>query len=155
MSVRNTVTKQYRSIVDNAIVDGRHLRVPKEGWIATVRKALGMSGAQLAQRYGVGRARISQAERSERVGGITLKALEGIAESMNCRLVYAVIPKDGSIEELIAKQAQRRANAVVDRAKTHMALEAQSLPEEGNQEQIDSLAEELARTMPGHLWTEK
>ena len=61
--------------------------MPGDGWIATIRKALGMSGAALARRLGVTRARVSQAERAEREGGITLKEMDEFAAAMGCRFV--------------------------------------------------------------------
>ena len=58
MSVKQAVREQYQAIVDFA--SGSNTDIPAEGWIRTVRKALGMSGAQLAKRMGVTRARIAQ-----------------------------------------------------------------------------------------------
>ena len=48
MSIKKVVTKQYQERVNQAAVQLEGLSVPSEGWLRTVRKALGMSGAQLA-----------------------------------------------------------------------------------------------------------
>jgi len=110
MSVRDTVTRQYQAIVDRAASQfgAGQPPLPPEGWIATARKALGMSGAQLAKRLGVTRARVSQAERAEPSGSITLKTMRATAEAMGCRFVYAIVPED-RIEDVIAAQARKKA----------------------------------------------
>lgn len=155
MSIRNTAAKQYQAIVDRAAASAvQKLRQPAEGWIATTRKALRMSGPQLAKRLGLTRARISQAERAEPSGGITLKTMRAAAEAMGCRFVYAIVPASGRIEDVIAAQARKKAAALVKRAGAHMALEKQSLSDEQNEEEVERIARELIRRMPADLWTE-
>ncbi|MGC2781865.1 MAG: mobile mystery protein A [Bradyrhizobium sp.] len=156
MSLKQTVARQYRAIVDQvAAAIGQQITAPPEGWIATTRKALGMSAAQLARRLGVTRARVSQAEQAERYGGVTLKTMQTMAEGMGCRFIYAVVPAQGRVEDLIASQAREKAEALVGKASTHMALERQSLPEEKNRAEVDRIAQELVRIMPADLWSEK
>ena len=155
MSVKTAATKQYRAIVDRAATSAaRDLSLPAEGWIATVRKALGMSGPQLGRRLGLTRARISQAEQAEPSGGITLKTMQSVAQAMGCRFVYAIVPAEGCIEDVITVQARKRAKALVERAAIHMALEKQSLSEAQNSNEIKRIAHELARTMPADLWAQ-
>src|SRR5450631_2702536 len=100
MSVKAIVRQQYRSIVDNAAASLAGLKTPPEGWLRTVRNALGMSGAQLAKKMGVTRARVAQAEHAELSGGATLKSMQAAAEAMGCRFVYAVVPEN-RIEDII------------------------------------------------------
>lgn len=156
MSVRNTVTRQYQAIVDCAArrLGDEPPALPGEGWIATVRKALGMSGAQLAKRLGVTRARVSQAERAETDGGVTLRTMNTFAEAMGCRFVYAIVP-EGRIEDVIEAQARKKAGMLVARASSHMALESQSLSEAQNAEEIERIARELVRTMPSTFWADQ
>jgi predicted DNA-binding mobile mystery protein A len=153
MSVKNVVQQQYQRLVDSA-VNRSGLRTPSEGWLRTVRKALGMSGAQLARRMGVTRARIAQAEHAELNGGATLKSMQAAAEAMGCRFVYAIIPEK-RIEEVIAAQARKKAKALVGTASTHMALESQTLPDDKIAQEIERLAGDLAREMPPDFWSEK
>ncbi len=75
MSVRDIVQQQYQRLVDSA-ASRPSLQTPPEGWLRTVRKALGMSGPQLAKRMGVTRARVAQAEHAELSGGATLKSMQ-------------------------------------------------------------------------------
>ena len=74
MSVKTLVQQQYRSIVDTAAASYAGVKTPPEGWLRTVRNALGMSGAELAKKIGVTRARVTQAEHAELTGGVTLKS---------------------------------------------------------------------------------
>ncbi|QUS40846.1 mobile mystery protein A [Tardiphaga alba] len=153
MSVRQLVQQQYQRVADrNAAQDWE--APPPEGWLRTVRKSLGMSGAQLARRMGVTRARIAQAETSEGEGGITLKSMQATAEAMGCRFVYAVVPEGGRIEDVILAQARRKATALVHAASKHMALESQVLPDESIAREIDRLKHQLARDMPADFWNE-
>ena len=154
MLVKDTARRQYASITDQAVSAGAGLILPREGWVRTVRKALGMSGAQLARRMGVTRARIAQAEASELEGGITLKSMRLAAEAMGCRFVYAIVP-DASVAALIDEQANAKAAALVGRASTHMALESQAVSEAQSAANVARLARELAAEMPSDLWNDE
>jgi predicted DNA-binding mobile mystery protein A len=154
MSVKRAVLRQYREMADHAAIQARALHRPSEGWLRTVRKALGMSGAQLARRVGVTRARISAAEQSELSGGITLKSMQAAAEAMGCRFVYAIVPPH-SVENMVVAQARKKAEALVGTASKHMALEGQELSAEKIAAKIASLAQEFAHEMPSDFWDEK
>jgi predicted DNA-binding mobile mystery protein A len=151
MSMKDLVAKQYQAIVDRAGMSiGQQLGPPPEGWITTTRKALGMSAAQLARRLGVTRARVSQAEQAEPSGGVTLKTMQAFADAMGCRFVYAMVPIEGRIEDAIAAQARRKAQALVTKA-----LEQQSLSAKKNRKEVDRIARELVQTMPSDFWADK
>lgn len=155
MGVKTIVAHQYRAIVDRAAASfGEPAALPGEGWIAIARKSLGMSAAQLARRLGVGRARISNMEKAERSGGVTLKTMQATAEAMGCRFVYAVVPNNGSVEAAIEAQARHKARMLVATASTHMALERQSLPDAEIRAEIDRITDDLIRRMPSDFWDE-
>jgi predicted DNA-binding mobile mystery protein A len=153
MSVKTVVRLQYQRLADSA-ASHSGLRTPPEGWLRTVRKALGMSGAQLAKKMGVTRARVAQAEQAELSGGATLKSMQAAAEAMGCRFVYAVVPET-RIEDLIAAQARKKAMGLVGTASTHMALENQALPDGKIAREAERLSRELAREMPPDFWSDK
>jgi predicted DNA-binding mobile mystery protein A len=153
MSIREIVIAQYQSLVNRAAVSARVLSVPKEGWIRTVRKALGMSGAQLARRLGVTRALVSNTERAELSGSVTIKAMEQMARAMDCKFVYAIVP-DGEIQDMISQRAREKALAIVERTNKHMALEAQTLSKEQIDFEIRRLQRELVNAMPSDLWND-
>ena len=155
MSVKTTAQQQYRSIVDSAATTVAGLTTPPEGWLRTVRKALGMSGAELARKMGVTRARVTQAEHAELSGGVTLKSMQATAEAMGCRFVYVIIPSSGRIEDVITAQARKRAMAIVGTASKHMALEDQKLPDDKIAEEVERLTREIAQEMPPDFWSDK
>lgn len=157
MGVRATAVRQYQAIVDHAagsVSGGQPQFVPAEGWIATVRKALHMSGAELARRLGVTRARVSEMERTEPDGSVTLRTMDAAAKAMGCRFVYAIVPKNGNVQDAIEAQAHRKAQAIVNRASDHMALEQQSLSVERNAEEVERIARDLMYRMPSDFWRE-
>lgn len=154
MSVRNTARLQYVRLIDQGVDQLRNLPRPPEGWIASLRKALGLSGAQLAKRAGVTRAAIYQAERNERDGGISLRQMEKLADAMGARFVYAIVPNQ-HVEDVIGARAKTKARAVVERASAHMALESQALSREQNQQEIETLAAEFVRSMPSDFWEDQ
>jgi len=154
MNVKKVVHQQYRTIVDRAAKHGRTLQAPSEGWLRTVRKALGMSGAQLSKKMGVTRARVAQAENAELTGGITLKSMRATAEAMGCRFVYAVVPPH-RIQDIIIAQAGKKAKAIVGTASKHMALESQTLSDAQIAEHVARLARDIAEEMPSDFWSDK
>jgi predicted DNA-binding mobile mystery protein A len=153
MSVKTIVQQQYQRIVDNAAGHAA-FQTPPEGWLRTVRNALGMSGAQLAKKMGVSRARIAQAEQAELHGGVTLKSMQATAEAMGCRFVYAIVPP-GRIEDIIMAQARNKSMAVVGTAGKHMALESQTLPGDKIAQEVERLTREIAQEMPPDFWSDK
>ena len=155
MSVRATAKRQYMRIVDRAVEQIGSLQIPSEGWLTTMRKALGMSVPQLARRAGVTKAAIYQAERKEREGGITIRQMEKLADSLDGRFVYAIVPAHGDIRDRLRVQARAKAEAIVRRASSHMALEKQSLTNEQIVQEMERLANRLVDDMPSDFWDER
>ena len=155
MSVKNIVLRQYQEKVNQAFQQfgGDSLSV-SEGWLRTLRKALGMSGPQLARRLGVTKAQVSKTEKGEVTGSVTLKSMHNMAEALHCRLVYAVIPEK-EIQQVIKDQAIKKAKAQVRDASTHMALEAQALNKEKLSAEIERIAAQIIDTMPADLWNDE
>lgn len=152
MNVKDTVLRQYRGIVNHAARKTGTVSMPREGWLRTVRKALGMSGPELANRLKTTRQRISQIEEAERSGNLTLETMQDAAKAMGCRFVYAIIPERGTIQDIIKMQARKKAEALVARASGHMALEDQALSKDATRAEIERVAEDLARIMPSDFW---
>ncbi len=155
MGIEKLVAKQYRDKVNQAVrqLGGFTVR-PSEGWLRTVRTALGMSGPQLAKRLGVTRARISKAEQDEPVGSVTLKTMQTMAEAMDCQFVYAIVPKQ-TVEEVIKQRALKKAAALAGAASTQMALEAQTLSNEQIEFEIERLASQMMEKMPPDFWSDE
>ena len=123
---------------------------PSGGWIRAVRTSLGMSVRQMGKRIGITQQSAARLEKNEANDAITLKSLRKAAEALDCRLVYALVPNEGGLRDIVRKQALRKARDIVDSVDHSMMLEAQDV---GNkQEKTDQLADELARNPNPRLW---
>lgn len=154
MSVKSIVIRQYRDKVNRAALQFLPAAVPPEGWICTVRKALGMSAAALARRLRKTRALVSNTEKAEMEGGVTLKTMQAMAEAMHCRFVYAIVP-EGSVEAVLDARAQKKAHDMVLEASRHMALEEQRLSGAQLAFETDRIKEDLLREMPPRFWDDE
>ncbi|MET0050462.1 MAG: mobile mystery protein A [Candidatus Thiodiazotropha sp.] len=152
--MKEVVQKQYREHINRVRHQLKDLTMPSEGWLRTARKALGMSGAQLARRLGVTRAMVSNTERAEQDGGVTLRTLQNMAQAMDCRLVYAIIPEQ-EIEAILQARAYKKAREQVMAAGVQMALEAQTLSQDKLDEQVQRLAREILEQRGSQLWNEQ
>lgn len=156
MSVKATAQRQYRAKIDQAALGSvQELARPPEGWVASMRKALGISAAQLGRMVGRTRANISAAERSEQNDRITLQSMKTLAEAMGCKFVYAIVPAEGGCEDILKAQARKKARQIVLRTDTHMALEKQSLSARQLEDEIERLALTLLRDMPSDFWEDE
>lgn len=123
---------------------------PRSGWIATLRRALGMPQAHLAQQLEVSRQAISQLEKREVDGSITLSALEQAAEALGARVVYAVVP-DRPLQETLSSRAMQLASRITGSVRHTMRLEDQD-PGSDLDRRTRELAEALAEN-PSRLWS--
>ena len=130
-----------------------NLKPPAKGWISEVRRALGMSARQLATRLGVSQPAVSQFEKGEIDGTITLESLRKAAAALECDLVYALVPRD-SLEDIRERQAHGVATRMVERVAHSMRLEKQDVSEEATAKQIDELAQQLLAGPARSLWDE-
>lgn len=151
--MKHIVAKQYRENVNLARKKLEGLAMPSEGWLRTVRKALGMSGAQLGRKLDVTRGAVSINEKAELSGGITIKTMQQMAESMGCRFVYAVVPET-DVEDILMKRARLKATKQVRNASVHMALENQLVAEGKLVAEVERLAQEMIETSPSDLWND-
>ncbi len=148
--VKQIIREQYQSKV-NQLVDITEVARPKEGWVRTLRKALGMSGPQLAKRLGVSKSQVSQMERMEVEGRITLKQLRRVADSLECDLMYALVPRK-PVGIMVSDRAREKAQKLVAKTDVQMKLEAQQLSGEQLKTQIEVEVDRLVREMPRNLW---
>ena len=82
---------------------------PQKGWIRAVREALGVSAAELGRILGSSRQLPLQFEKAEAKGSITLKSLRSVAKALDCDLIYALVPKAGTMQALIEGRARAQA----------------------------------------------
>ncbi|MXW22992.1 MAG: mobile mystery protein A, partial [Candidatus Dadabacteria bacterium] len=123
---------------------------PSSGWIRAVRTSLGMSVRQMAERMGIAQQSAARLEKNEADDAIKLKSLRRAAEALGCRLVYALVPNEGSLGGIVHKQALKKARDIVAPVDHSMMLEGQNVGD--RQEKILQIADELARNPGPRLW---
>lgn len=128
------------------------LTAPPTGWIKAIRTALGMSMQQLGNKLGVTKQNIQNIEQREKEGSITIKSLREIASALDMKLVYGLVPNDGSLNALVDRKARELASNIVLRTAQSMRLEAQENSAERIEAAIRERAEEIKREMPKMLW---
>jgi predicted DNA-binding mobile mystery protein A len=120
---------------------------PSKGWIRAIRQALGVSSGELARRLGTSRQLPLQLEKGEAEDRITLKSLRAVANALDCDLVYALIPRAASMEELLENRVRAEARQRVLGVEHSMALENQAVGNLG--EAVEAEARRVARRRAG------
>lgn len=123
---------------------------PSGGWLRAIRLAVGMPSSHAARKLRISASTLREFENNEATGAISLKTLKRAADAMDCDLVYFLFPRAGSLQAMIEKQAQKRAEALVRPVAHSMLLEGQSTA--AARERIDELSKELAATPNASLW---
>lgn len=100
---------------------------PRRGWLRAIREAVGISAGDLARTLGTSRQLPLQLEKAEAEDRITLKSLRTAANALDCDLVYALVPKAGTMEDLIENRARAQARKQVLGVEHSMALEDQAV----------------------------
>ncbi|HEY5125597.1 MAG TPA: mobile mystery protein A [Ignavibacteria bacterium] len=125
--------------------------VPPKGWIYEIRNALQLTFGQLSRRIGISAPTIKVFENSEVKGTITLNSLRKFAESVNCKLVYAIVPNE-SLEKIIDNQIEKVAGGVVKRTSHSMNLENQNINSEEEKKQAEELKINLKAKFSSKIW---
>jgi predicted DNA-binding mobile mystery protein A len=100
---------------------------PSRGWLRSIREALGLTLEQVGRSMDRARQDVLAFERAEAEDRITLHSLKRVAEAMGCQVVYAVVPKSGTLKELAEKPARAEAAKRILAVEHSMALEAQAV----------------------------
>ncbi len=125
---------------------------PPIGWIKAIRTSLGMSLQQLGNKISITKQSVMDIERREQLGTISLKTLRESANALDMELVYAFVPKDGSLDALIERKAKELATEIVMRTSNTMKLEDQEVSYGRIQKAIEERAQSLKNEMPKILW---
>ena len=152
MSFSRTLRRHIEGRINRAAQAAPDLVVPPGGWIETFMEAVGMSASVLAGRLGISRNSVYSSIKNERARTVSLNQLDKMAEAMGGRLVYAIIPREGSVEEIVSNQAKRKAARIVQRTWAQMALEEQTEGFLSPKEMAEELVEDFVREMPRDLW---
>ncbi len=113
-----------------------------------MRNALSMTQKNLAKLLNSNIATVSQTEKRETTGKVTLDTLRKIANAMECELIYAFVPKK-EIKSILRQKALEKAEIIVRQADTHMTLEDQKV-ENSLRKRVERLADKLIAK--GDVW---
>jgi predicted DNA-binding mobile mystery protein A len=127
---------------------------PGGGWVRAIRESLSMTQGQLASRLNVSRQSIQDFERGESERRITLDSLDRLAAGMGCRVVYALVPVDASLDDLRTRRAREQAEKLMGPVAHSMAMESQAVPSNIRERQIQVLMEDLLSGSARELWKE-
>jgi predicted DNA-binding mobile mystery protein A len=153
MAIKSTIQHQLRRQVNAAVAAMPFSSVPPLGWLATVRKALGISGPAALKRAQISKAELYRIEKAERDGSLTLKTMRTMAQALGCELHYAVLPQNGmTVEQAIYQQARQQAEAILAITDTHMKLENQATSVQELERQVEQLTQQLVAELPTWLW---
>ena len=140
--------------VDRNLAQAKELffNVPQyDGWIKTVREALGMSTRQLAKRLNASQSVVTSAERNELAHTITLAQLDKLADALGCKVVYSFIP-ESSLEAMVNERAEAIAKTQVSMVQHTMRLEDQSVGHDFSEQQINIIKQKLLEGKWSKLW---
>lgn len=127
---------------------------PPHGWVRAIREALGMTALQLGRRMGVTKQRALAVEKAEAEGSISLNNLERAAHALDCRLVYALVPRK-PFEALVRDRAAELAARRLRTTGHSMALEAQGVEASDEREHLERLTRQLIDGGGSILWEEE
>lgn len=116
---------------------------PKRGWLRAVREALGLKLNDVGRIAKTTRQLILYYEKSESADRISLGSLRRIADAMDCELVYAIVPKSGTLAQLAERKARDEATQRVLSVEHSMALENQAVGR--TKELIDSETKQVSK----------
>ena len=130
----------------------RKMPPPSTGWVKAIRMSLGMSLQQLGNKLGVSKQNVQSMEKREQEGTVSIKALKEVAQAMDMEFVYGFVPKEGTLNDLIEKQALKLATEIVMRTAHTMSLEDQANSKKRIARSIKERTEMIKNEMPGMLW---
>ena len=125
--------------------------LPSNGWIKTIREALGMTTAQLAKRVGVNQPRITHMEQAEPEENLKLSTMNKVAEGLGMKFVYGFVPKE-SLENTVRSQARKLALSRMERLDHTMRLELQNLSESEKEKAISDMVNRILIEGDKELW---
>lgn len=128
------------------------LPMPPIGWVRAIRTALGMTLEQLAKKMNSTKQSVSELERREKEGAITLKLLRETAKALDMDLVYGFVPKAGSLEKHIDIKAQALAKKIVNRTSHTMKLEDQKNSDSRLEKAFEERMHQIKLDLPKALW---
>ncbi len=155
MKINKKKTKTQRDVIEKKLKGWRAVRsdkTPPSGWIKAIRGALGMSTYQLAKLMGINQATALRIEKREAEGKVTLDILKKAADAMDCKLVYAIVPKEkySSLDEIINVYAEGFARKILKQTQHTMQLEKQGTGTSTSE--LKKMIKELKDDVDSRIW---
>lgn len=146
--------ERARAALDARLAPWRAIdpRRPHRGWLKAIREALAMTSRDVAGRMDVAQATIAGFEKREMDESISLASLRRVAEAMNCRLVYAIVPQE-SLERTIRDRAASIVDERLAKVGHTMLLENQDVSAADRTLQKERMIDDLIRDEPRVLWS--
>jgi predicted DNA-binding mobile mystery protein A len=110
-----------------------------------------MSSAQLAKRLGIKQPTLATIEQSETKGTIQLATLQRVAEALDCKLVYALVPNK-PLAAVVRDRGRQIAHSRLRSVAHTMLLENQEVPLSDYEARLDELARDIK---PRALWDDE
>ena len=160
MKTKRKSTQNQKSIVEQKLRPWLKLRsekTPPSGWVKAIRGALGINSRQLADLLRVDHSAVVRMESREKQKKITLELLDKAADAMGCKLIYALVPKDGynSLDSILDEKAMALAKEIVHKVEHSMQLEAQKRTSKNIEKRVREIANDLKAQMDGRLWNSR
>ncbi len=128
------------------------LEIPSEGWIHSIRIAIGMNLRQLGKRLGITPQSAKELEKREKSGSLTLRGLQEVANALDLKLIYILLPNRKKLQDIIEARALVLAKEIVMRTSQTMKLENQKVSKDRLAKAVQEKAEEIQKEMPSYLW---
>ena len=145
--IREQVDKQLLKLKNSP-------KIPNNGWVRTIRTALGMTTIQLSDRMSVTPSRVTRIEQAEIDQTLKLSTMNKIAEALGMKFVYGFVPKN-SLEDAVRQQARKLALKRMQSLNHTMRLELQNLSAEEKEKEITNMTDRILIEEDKELWETK
>lgn len=93
---------------------------PQWGWVREIRRILGMTMCELAEKMDVSVARIAMIEKDET--SLNLSTMQKVADALDLNFVYALVPKT-SLKEIKRNQVKEKAEIILKEINKDMSAQ--------------------------------
>lgn len=118
--------------------------------IRSIRKVLGMTQAQLAERSGLTQSKVYGIEKGKR-NNLNFASINKLAEALNCDFIGQLIPKK-DVQIFLEEQSDRLARTIVAISSGSSAIELQAPSQKIIEEQILEIKKDLLERHKSALW---
>lgn len=122
----------------NQLSEFAKIQRPKWGWIREIRRVLGITMCQLAEKMDVSPVRIHRMERDE--ASLNLSTMQKVADALDFHFVYALVPKT-SLREIKRNQAKEKAKKILKEINNDMSAQERRVL---NKALLDAITEDLS-----------